>query len=374
MVIGNTASDSGLRAQVWSKDLWRDVEDDLFFMRAKMMGSDTNNIVFTMDDLIKTQGDRITVPLTYNLSGNGVTGDNELEGNEEKIQPYSDAVLIDQIRNAVRLTGKLDEKKNAYNMRTDAKNKLKIWLREFIERQIFLKLGSVNNLLLTDVNGAVVGTRSTWSNTPDEVPDADTAAGYGNRYLCADYASGATSLVATDLITPALISRCKTKATQAVPKILPIRTEGKDYYVMFVHPRQMYDLKQNPVFTQAMREAEVRGKNNPLFGLSSAVWDGVIIYEHPYCPYLDIDVALNNFSDDDGGTDYAAVDAYRAILCGQQAVVMAKAQNGVIWDEERFNYGNQTGFATGMIGGIQKVTFNSLDYGIITLDTAATAV
>lgn len=373
MTIGNTVSDSGLRAQLWSKELWKDVEDDLFFMKAKLMGTDENNIIFVMDDLKEKQGDRITVPLTTKLSGDGVTGDSDLEGQEEKISAYSDAVLIDQIRHAVRLTGKLDEQKNAYNMRTDAKKKLKTWLREFIERQFFLKAAGVNNTSLTDVAGNVVGTRCAWSNAPDQVPSDDTAAGYGDRYLCADYTDGADSLATTDLITPALLSRLRAKAEQAEPAILPLRWEGKDYFPVFVHTRQMYDLKQNPVFTQAMREAEVRGKNNPLFQHAAAIWDGMIIYSHPYVPFLDIDVAGHNFNAAAAGTDISA-DCYRAILFGRQAVVMARCKNPNGWVEKSFDYGNKHGFSTGLIGGIQKVTFNSKDYATVCLDTAATAV
>lgn len=374
MATGNTVSDSGLRPQLWSKELWNNVIDSLFFTQNKLMGEDKNNIVYVMNDLKEKVGDRITVPITYKLSGSGITGDNEAEGNEEKIVAYSDAVLIDQIRKPVRLTGLLDEQKNAYNMRVDAKEKIAIWMKEFIERQIFFKLGGVNNTSLNDVNATVVAAQCNWSNTSDEVPDADTAAGYGYRYLCADSTSGATSLAATDLITPALLSRLRAKASNATPSILPIQWEGDEYYVVFVHPNQMYDLKQNPVFTQALREAERRGKDNPLFKHAQAYWDGMIIYEHKYVPFLDISVAGHNFSSSSAGTDYAAVDAYRAILCGRQAAVLARCKTDTGWVEKKFDYDNQAGFSSSMIGGIQKVTFNSLDYATVCLDTAATAI
>ena len=39
-----------------------------------------------------------------------------------------------------------------------------------------------------------------------------------------------------------------------------------------------------------------------------------------------------------------------------------------------FDYKNTVGYATGLIGGIQKITFNSIDYGVVALDTAATAL
>lgn len=371
--MGNTVSISALRPQIWSKELYADAIDNQYFMKNGMMGKGTNTIVQVMDDLSKNKGDTITVPLTAKLSGAGITGDSELEGNEEAISAYSDDIAIDQIRNAVRLTGLLDEQENAYNMRSDAKDKLSMWLQEFIERQIFLKLGGVGHASLTDVNGTTISANYDWSNTGAQVPTADTGAGYGDRYLCADYTNGADSLATTDLITPELISRAKVKAQLASPKVLPIRMGGKDYYVMFIHPWQAYDLKNNATFAQARREAEVRGKDNPIFTGALGVWDGVIIHEHEYVPFLDIDVVGNNFYATGAGTNISA-DCFRALLCGRQAAVFAKSKFGKGWVEKTFDYENKTGFATRLIGGIQKITFNSKDYGVIAVDTSATSL
>jgi N4-gp56 family major capsid protein len=369
--MANTVSIDALRPELWQKELYKDVMDNLFF--SKFMGEGENNIIQVKNDLKKSTGDTITVPLTAKLSGNGVTADGELEGNEEAISAYSDSVAIDQIRNAVRLTGRLDEQKNAYNMRTDGKNKLSIWLQEFIERQFFLKLAGVANTTLTDVNGVVVAGNAAWSNTGAQVPAADTAAGYGDRYLCADFTNGADSLATTDLITPELISRVRVKAQLSSPQIRPLKIEGKNYYVLFIHPWQAYDLKNNATYAQAQREAQVRGDSNPVFTGALGVWDGVIVHEHEYVPFLDISVAGNNFTAAGSGTDISA-DAFRAILCGQQAGIFAQTSESMKMVEETFDYKNKVGYATGLIGGIQKLTFNSKDYGVIALDTAATSL
>ena len=42
--------------------------------------------------------------------------------------------------------------------------------------------------------------------------------------------------------------------------------------------------------------------------------------------------------------------------------------------EKLFNYDDQVGFAATFMGGIQKITFNSVDYGVVSVDTAATAL
>jgi N4-gp56 family major capsid protein len=298
-----------------------------------------------------------------------------LEGNEEAINAYSDDVLISQKRFAVRLTGMLDEQKNAYDMRQDAKEKLSMRMQEFIERQFFLKLAGVGHASLTDVNGTVISADYAWSNTGNAVPAADSAAGYGARYLCADYTNGADSLATTDVLTPDLISRARVKASLASPKIQPLKIDGKNFYLMFVHPWQAYDLKINATYAQAQREAAVRGEKNPIFTGALGVWDGVIVHEHEYVPFLDISVVGHNFAATAAGTDFSA-DCFRALLVGRQAGVFAKSKYSDMkgWVEKTFDYDNQTGFATRLIGGIQKLTFNSKDYGVVCVDTSASAL
>jgi N4-gp56 family major capsid protein len=375
--MSNSVSNALNRPEIWGKELWKNVMDNLYFTQSGLMGEGENNIIQVISDLKKSKGDTITVPLTAKLSGNGVTGDAELEGQEEAISAYSESIAIDKKRFAVRLTGSLDEQINSYNMRMDAKNKLSLRLQEFIEQQIMLKLGGVTNTLLTDVAGNVVGTDCAWSNEANEVGNTDTNAGYGARYLCADYTNGATSLAATDLLTPELISRAKTKAMQkqanGMPKVNPLRIGGESMYVMFIHPWQAFDLRNNATFAQAQREAQIRGASNPIFTGALGVWDNVVLKVHEYVPFLDVSVAGDSFEDGASNTDYA-VDCFRALLCGQQAGVMAKAGSSDKMVEKLFNYDDQVGFAVRFMGGIQKIEFNNIDYGVVAVDTAATAL
>jgi N4-gp56 family major capsid protein len=279
------------------------------------------------------------------------------------------------------LTGRYDEKRNVYDMYMDAKDKLKIWGSEFIERQIFLKMAGVSVATLTDVNGVEqIGTSidgtvlSTWSNTPDGQTSAVEAAGTGERYLCSD-ASGVDSIAATDVLTVSIIRQAKMKAKLANPKVKPLRIKGKDFYVMFIHPKQAWDLKNasSSIWAQAQREAQVRGDKNPIFTGSLGVWDGVILFEHEYVPQLTGDGASVVFSA--GNTTYApnGVVVDRALLCGRQAVGAAFTSESFKMSEETFDYGNKKGVATGIIGGVQKMMFNSKNYGVVTVDTGATA-
>jgi N4-gp56 family major capsid protein len=370
--MANSGSTANLQKKLWRKELYKDIMDELYFSRSGMMGEGENNIVQVLNDLKKEPGDTVTVPFTAKLSGSGVVGDAELEGNEEAINPYSDAVSIDQIRNAVRLKGRYDEKRNVYSMYMDAKDKLKIWGTEFIERQIFLKLGGVSATTLTDVNGNIYSARATWSNTPDGQTTAVEAAGTGERYICAD-ASGLDGLAATDVLTVDIIRQAKAKARLANPQIKPLRKNGKDYYVMFIHPHQALDLKTSTDYEAAVKDAWWRGEENPIFSGALAIIDGVILVEHEYVPTLDGDAASIVFTT--GNTTYCpdGVRCARALLCGQQAVLFAQTEFSWEMNEKTFDYGNKKGVASGLIGGIQKLQFNSKDYGVVMVDTGVTA-
>lgn len=374
--MANTASIAALRAQLWDKDLYSDMMAELLFSQKGMIGTGTDNIIQVKDDLTKKKGDRITFGIGYKLSGDGVAGDNELEGNEEAKNTYSDVVLIDQIRNAERLQGELDSQKAAYDTRAEAKKDGKVWIAEFIEKQIFMKLGGVSTTTLTDVGGSIYSARAAWSNTADAVPTAHEAAGTGSRYLCAD-SDGLDSLAATNVLTTSLITKARVKAETSVvgrPRVRKIRINGERYYVMFIHPWQAADLKTNSsdVWAQAQREAQVRGDKNPIFTGALGIWDGVILHSSDFVPTCAASVAFAS-----GGTN-AGARAFRALLCGAQAGLMANASNkgrGVaptFMVEKDFDYGNKVGYSVGYMGGIQKATFNSIDYGVVAVDTGAT--
>ena len=362
--MSNTISIDALRREAWRKELFADVMNDLYFMRNGLMGEGVNNIVQVMNDVKKDRGDAVTFGLSIKLSGNGVIGDAELEGSEEAITSYSQTVAIDQWRNAVRLTGQADIQKASYDMFKDAKEKCSVWLKESIEKNIMQKLAGINN--------TTTFARSTWSNTPNIVPTNDEVAGRGNRYWRVDSSAsgdGLDDLAAGDTLDTNDISIAKTKAQtviSGVPVIRPLRVNGKDYYVMFIHPNQAYDLKNTgTVWAQAQREAQLRGSDNPIFTGAEGIWDGVIIHVHPYVPTV---VATGTFSS--GGTA-AAVAAYRALLCGQQAGVMVQTNKSMFMIEKDFDYGNKPGVATGLIGGIQKTAFNNVDYGVVAVDSSS---
>lgn len=267
------------------------------------------------------------------LSGAGITGDTTLEGSEEAMQDYDEDVAINQLRNAVRLTGRMDEKKNAYNMRVSAKDRLADWFAERIDREIVDKLCGK--------------TTSTFSNTP-------TAAA-ATRSVFAGGQSSVGNITTAMKMDTKVLDKSKQVAILASPMIRPLKVNGKDKYVAILHPYDANNLRQDPVWNQAQREANVRGETNPIFDGSFGEWNGIVVHEHEYV-----------FNTTDGSS---SAKVSRNILCGQQAGVIAWGE-AVRWVEKSFDYGNSWGISCGAIFGCIKPLFNSLDYGVVTMFTA----
>ncbi len=333
-----SASNSALRPELWRKQLFADVRDMLYMTR--FIGSSEQSMIQELEDLRKDQGSNISFGLGMKLSASGITGDSTLEGNEEAMTDYDEDVAIDQLRHAVRLTGRMDEKKNAYNMRVSAKNRLADWWAERIDKEILDKLCGKAS--------------STFSNTP-------TAAA-ATRSVFAGGQTSVGNITTSMKMDTKILDRAKQLAKLASPMIRPIRVGGKEYYIVILHPYSATDLRQDPVWNQAQRDANVRGEENPIFSGALGVYNGLVIHEHEYV-----------YATTDGS---ASANVARNILCGQQAGVIAWGAP-VQWVEKSFDYGNSWGISCGAIFGTIKPIFNSVDYGVVTMfaaaDTASTA-
>ena len=332
-----TLSIAGLRAQLWYKQLFDDVSKWLFMSR--FMGDGANNPVQVVRDLTTKPGKTINIGLSTKLSGSGITGDSTLEGQEEAISSYAVIGLVDQLRHAVIMTGKMDEKLVAYNMRQDAKEKLAIWWAERIDQEILDKLCGK--------------TSATFANTPTN-PST-------NRAVWAGGQTADTGLTASHVFDTKVLDKAKQVAIMATVKVRPIRMSDEQYkgtakYFCIVHPYQASDLRKDPVWNQAQRDANDRGPSNPVLSGALGEYNGIIVYQHE---------GIYQFA---GGA--ASANIARAVLMGQQAAVFMEGAEEE-WVEKEFDYGNQWGISAGRIFGVIKPRFNSQDYGVVTIATGA---
>lgn len=326
------ATGNALTKKIWEEKLYRDMRKESYFSR--FMGTSENNIVQTNTSLKKSKGDRITFGIAMRLTGSGVTSGQTLEGNEEKLTTYSHNVTLEQYRHAVRDNGALDRQRAVFSIDEVSKSRLMDWGSEKIDK-----------LLFTAVEGS------------------PTKAFYGGS------ATSTATLTASDKLTPQLLSKAKawagTGGNRTQPPLRPVKVDGKNYFVCLVHNDVAYDLSLDSTFLQARREAEVRGKENPIFSGAYMIWDGIVVHTHENCSI---------------STTYGASSNVAGAQCtfmGAQALVWAEggkdgARPQVI--SEEFDYGNEHGFAWEIISAASKPVFNSLDYGSVAIYVARTQI
>ena len=67
------------------------------------------------------------------------------------------------------------------------------------------------------------------------------------------------------------------------------------------------------------------------------------------------------------------INGSKAIFMGAQALCWAWGHRPMLV-KEKFDYGEEDGYAIGMIYAVEKPVFNSLDYGSISVVTARTQI
>lgn len=340
-------STHGLSNQQWDAKLSTDWLGRLIFKNA--MSTTGMNVIKVQEQLTKAAGDKVTIGLRAALAGEGVTGSSQLEGHEESLQFSYQDVSIDQIRHAVELTGRMSQKRVAFNLREEARMGLTDWLAYKNQRDIvkcFSNIGST-----TAYGDADETAKDAWLvANKDRVVFGAASAAY------TDHSADLLLLDGTaDKLTAKVISTAKRKAKLANPKIRPVQIKQErgmvECYVMYVTPYQFRDLLADTTFSQAQREAMARKENHPLFmGQNQLYWDGVLVVECEDC--------LNLPNVGSGSTTDVGV----AALCGAEAVVFALGgyENGqrMLWEEEHYDYKEKQGFAIGQIRGIQQSCFN----------------
>lgn len=338
--------------KLWSRKLFHESLKATWVY--KFLGSDSNSVLQISDDTSKGPGDRVRNTLRMLLSGAGIEGDGTLEGNEEALTTYTDDVIINQLRHAVRSGGKMSEQRIPFSVREEARLGLQDWWADRIDAAFFNQIAGNTN----ETDARYLG-----HNTATQ-PDANHRVFSGNGTV--DSAVDA-STTASAQFTLTLLDTAVQTAKLATPQVRPVRVNGADKYVCFLHPRQVTQMRTSTDTGQWLdiQKAALQGsgsKANPIFSGALGEYNGVILHESTRVP----------IGSDASGT--AASGVRRAVFCGAQASCIAFGRgygsSKMSWVEELFDYRNQLGVSAGMIWGLKKTRFNSEDFATITISTA----
>jgi N4-gp56 family major capsid protein len=351
-----------LAQQLWAKKLLVETLRNTFVFN--FLGKTADSIVQYRTEIEKDAGDRVTIGLRGQLLGAGIAGDGTLEGNEEALATFTDTLVVDQLRHAVRSAGKMSEERVPFSVREEAMSGLKDWWSDRIDTSFFNQIAgntAQGDVRYTGMQAAVA-------------PDA-------NHIFRPNSRTTDESLTTGDEMSLTLIDRMIARATQfttaagtGVSPLRPISYRGGKYFVMFLHDNQVFQLRSNTNSGQwaDITKARVTGgemDENPLFtgGDYVGLYNGVVLHKAPRVPN-----GVNST------TAAAVANARRAILCGAQSAFFAMGQGygdpqKARWVEEAFDYGNQLGVSAAMIWGIKKARYNSTDFGTYVCSTFSPA-
>jgi N4-gp56 family major capsid protein len=322
------ATGDALTRKAYAKKFWIEAKTESYFYAHGFVGKGEENIIVEYPDLEKDQGDQITFGQIRELSGAGVANDGTMEGNEEAPLVYDDAIVISQIRNAVRTNGAETEQRSSdAGLRAWAKELLNRWMAAQIDQTIFTALGSSCTKVI-----------------------------YGGD------ATATSDIEAGDYMTLALIGKVAAYAKKANPLIVGPTYKGKKLNgVVIMSPDQAYDLtERDAAWGQGQREANVSGESNPIFTDALGMKKNLVLHDHPRIAISAVWGSGNNLP---GAT---------ALALGIQSGAIAYAKKK-IWDEKTFDYGNKVGFCVGALYGFTKAVFNSADNAVVGIATYRTS-
>lgn len=354
--------------RIYSAQIWQAGRDKNFFMSQGFVGKGSENIIERVTELTETERGRVCVMnLVGDLVNDGVVGDNLLEGNEEAMWNDTIEIRIDQLRHGVRSRGKMSEQETVIRFRAVGKEKLSFWMADKLDELMFLTISGVSYTLNLDGSARAAG-----SQLPSLFFHQDVKAPTNLRRFFAGQATSTASLTASDKITWNLLVTISAYAKRK--KIKPIRSGGREYYVVLMSTEQLRDLKQDPTYQTLVSRAGPRGSDNPLFKGAVAVVDGLIIYDHAKV-YNTLGLA--------SGSKWGAtglVDGAQALLLGSQAMGFATIGNVETAESDNTDYKNRQGMSVGRVIGLVKPQFQSAtegrsrqDFGVISVYTAASA-
>jgi len=334
--------------KLWAKKLSREALAKTYI--GAFISESDNALIQEKTETKKQAGDRITVTLRMQLSGDGVMGDGTLEGNEERLATYTDNVVIDQLRHAVRSKGKMTEQRIPFSIRAEAKDGLTDWWADRFDTSFFNQVcgfTAQSDLRYTGLNAPTAPTTIIR-------PTGSTDQGLGS----------------TNIMTLAYIDAAVAAAKTATPIIRPLKINGEDMWAMFLHPYQVRDIRTNTNSGQWLdiQKAAMSGgqiKDNPIRTGMLGVYNGVMLYE------------TRRVTQGVHSTSGAAVSTVRrAPLVGAQAAMIAFGQGydsttSADWNEELFDYKNSLGVEAGFIFGLKKTRYNSADFSTIVVSTYA---
>lgn len=330
------SSSDNLAVKAWAAEIW---DHTKYVLQLQGMMGGMNAPIYEFESLGKGDGDKVTYPLVLSNEDNPVIEGNQYaEGREAQTKTKSASIEL----KLIRYVQDYENKMNLFRLKWDLPN--------VVRDQVAMRMAVEIERRLMDAAQTSI-THQVYPDLADAVLDDITA----DDYITPDQVSRAKYL--------ALRGAGQTSGDTSVgtrPRFRPISVPGfGEYLILWVHEYVAYGMIRNSEWQQAVREAQLRGPQNPLFTGAIGIWDGVVIKTHPM---------INE------ATTASSVTYATNFLCGAQGLGAVWGQRPEMIIAEK-DYKRITGVCYEMVFGAGKPQFemgdgNTYDYAILGVPSA----
>lgn len=222
-------TNDALTRKKWARDLFSIILPAVEIN--SLLGKDTNAIVQVRTELAKGEGDLIKFGIRLPLVGEGVVGNDTVEGNEEKLRFKDFSVTIEELNHAVDTGGRMEEQRVPYNLMQEGKNGLQDWWVDKLNKYLFAVLCGDTSYQI--VAGKTFGTTITAPDTGHLITANDVAE---------------VSMTSADSMDLTMLDKMKQRAelpATGCVKLRPLKLGGKNYWRVILHNYVFDQLRLN---------------------------------------------------------------------------------------------------------------------------------
>jgi hypothetical protein len=357
-----------LKRQMYHKTFWSRFAG---FTKLSGEGKDQRAIpsgmpIEIMRDFVKEGMDFMLMPMLLNLTGTGIYGDKQLEGNEELLDLYYNKVYINQIRNGIKLGGRMSQQRlKSLQIERERQPLLSEWLANWNEIQIartFYEGWDAHISAATASGGIYINSGQKRCH-----PNFFTAGSGQSTYSATDATYEGTldddltnlTDTASDYMSVELIEAMRVEVTKL--KIKPMVTEsGWEFWPWLIHSNQARQLRADSDWKAAQRDVGPRDLTNPIFRGNCGHYGNFVFFER----------LLGVFGANPAGTSstvtfgatnpLSGLDTYPrkcSIIFGRGAISRGVAEDP-FFEREAYDYNNVTGIGVGQIVGDARGEYN----------------
>jgi N4-gp56 family major capsid protein len=334
--------------KLWAKQMWRVFRkaDAIWDPKYEFVGKDPeNNPIVEVDDFEKSTGDEVTISLGFQFGGDGVVGDQVLEGNEEALDTQPFKFKIDDQAHGWRSRGIMSQQRVKFDIVEESMKFLKDWwkTRRAVCAVNHLASNTRQTNMVFTANNTVVAADN------QHIFRLGAAGGLG---VGDDATVGGDTTAKFDLN---ILAELITVAESLQVPIRPWIYKGNPYYGYFLHPFNVQDLLATgtqwyDLITKTLQGGKV--DNNPIFTRAIGMYRNVLLFSEAHLPQ---------------GTSNAGVavaNTRRNVFFGAGALALAygRAERGnfekMRWHSGTYDHGRKFYGSAGMVWGLKSPNFS----------------